>query len=192
LLINQKEETMFNFKKSLILLVAVASISLMPTSFAGHHAKDGHAKATPNIIGLAASSKELTTLVTAVKAAKLVSTLSSTGPFTVFAPNNAAFDKLPEGTVASLLKPENKDTLTSILTYHVVSGEVKASALIDAISENNGEFFIPTVNGGTLTAKIVEGDVYLTDAKGGMSKIIATDLNANNGVVHLINTVVMP
>lgn len=190
---------MLNFKKSLVLLAAVASISLIPASFAGNHAKNSDAKATtqaakaaPNIVGLAASSKDLTTLVTAVKAAKLVNTLSSKGPFTVFAPNNAAFDKLPEGTVASLLKPENKDTLTSILTYHVVSGEVKAEALVNAISENDGEFVIPTVNGETLTAKIVDGDVYLTDAKGGMSKIIATDLDANNGVVHLINTVVMP
>lgn len=190
---------MLKIKQSLVLLATVASFSLIPASFAGHHEKDGHekstmeaSKATPNIIGLAASSKDLKTLVVAIKSAKLVSTLSSPGPFTVFAPNNAAFDKLPEGTVDSLLMLESKDTLTSILTYHVVSGEVKAGALIDAVNENNGEYVIPTVNGGTLTAKIVEGDVYLIDAKGGMSKIIATDVEANNGVVHLIDSVLLP
>ena len=147
---------------------------------------------TPTIVGVAASNDNFTTLVAAVKAANLVETLNSAGPFTVFAPINAAFDKLPAGTVESLLKPENVKTLAAILTYHVVAGEFKAAAVVEAIKENNGSFVIPTVQGGKLTASIKDGNVILTDEKGNASKIILTDVEASNGVIHAIDTVVMP
>jgi uncharacterized surface protein with fasciclin (FAS1) repeats len=147
---------------------------------------------TPNIVGVAASNENFTTLVAAVKAAGLVETLSGKGPFTVFAPVNAAFDKLPEGTVASLLKPESKATLTAILTYHVVAGKFMAADVVKAIGANNGKFSIPTVQGSMLTATLSNGNVILTDAKGNKSTIIITDVAASNGVIHAIDTVVMP
>jgi uncharacterized surface protein with fasciclin (FAS1) repeats len=144
------------------------------------------------IVGVAASNDNFTTLVAAVKAADLVSTLNSEGPFTVFAPTNAAFAKLPEGTVETLLKAENKGTLTSILTYHVVAGEFKAAAVLEAIEKNNGSFTIPTVNGEKLTASLRDGKVVLKDSKGNYSTVIMTDVDASNGVIHAIDTVVMP
>ncbi len=147
---------------------------------------------TPTIVGVAASNKNFTTLVAAVKAAGLVSTLNGDGPFTVFAPVNAAFDKLPEGTVAGLLKPESKATLTAILTYHVVAGKFMAADVVKAIAANNGKFSIPTVQGSMLTATISGENVILTDAKGNKSKIIITDVAASNGVIHAIDSVVMP
>ena len=147
---------------------------------------------TPNIVGVAAGNENFSTLVAAVKAANLVETLSGDGPFTVFAPVNAAFDKLPEGTVAGLLKPESKETLTAILTYHVVAGKFMAADVVKAIGDNNGKFTIPTVQGGTLTASLTDGNVILTDTKGNTSKIIITDVAASNGVIHAIDTVVMP
>ena len=146
----------------------------------------------PTVVGVAADNENFTTLVAAVKAADLVSTLSDSGPFTVFAPVNTAFDKLPEGTVASLLKPENKATLTAVLTYHVVKGEFKAADVIAAIKKNNGMFTIPTVQGGSLVASIKDGKVVLKDEKGGMSTVVITDVPASNGVIHAIDTVVMP
>ncbi|MEL6360622.1 MAG: fasciclin domain-containing protein [Pseudomonadota bacterium] len=148
----------------------------------------------PNtIVAVAAGTDDLSTLVAAVTAAGLVETLNSDGPFTVFAPPNSAFEKLPEGTVASLLEPDQKDALTGILTYHVVSGEVMAADLVAAIAgEEDGMFEITTVNGAILTASIVDGAPILTDAAGNTSSIIATDIDASNGVVHLIDTVVMP
>jgi len=147
---------------------------------------------TPNIVGVAASNENFTTLVAAVKAAGLVETLSSAGPFTVFAPTNAAFDKLPEGTVATLLQPENKATLTSILTYHVVSGKFDAAAVVEAIKANNGAFTITTVQGGKLVASLMEGNVMLKDEKGNMSTVVIADVAASNGVIHAIDSVVMP
>ena len=150
-------------------------------------------EASSTIVAVAAGTDDLSTLVAAVTAAGLVETLNSDGPFTVFAPPNSAFEKLPEGTVASLLEPDQKDTLTGILTYHVVSGEVMAADLVAAISgEEDGTFEITTVNGAILTASIVGGAPILTDAAGNTSSIIATDIDASNGVVHLIDTVVMP
>jgi uncharacterized surface protein with fasciclin (FAS1) repeats len=148
--------------------------------------------AEPTIVGLAAGNDDLSTLVAAVTAAGLVDTLNSEGPFTVFAPPNSAFAALPEGTVASLLEPANKETLAGILTYHVVSGEVMAADLVAAISDSGGSFEITTVNGATLTASIIDGAPTLTDTAGNTSTIIATDIEASNGVVHLINAVVMP
>jgi len=146
----------------------------------------------PTIVGVAVGNDNFTTLVAAVKAANLVDVLSSKGPFTVFAPVNAAFAKLPEGTVETLVKPENKETLTAILTYHVVAGEVKAADVVAAIKANNGSFVITTVQGGKLTASIKDEGVILTDEKGNISKIIMTDVAASNGVIHAIDTVVMP
>ncbi|MDT0606329.1 fasciclin domain-containing protein [Croceitalea rosinachiae] len=147
---------------------------------------------TPNIVGVAAGNENFSTLVAAVKAAGLVETLSGEGPFTVFAPVNTAFEKLPEGTLDGLLKPESKATLTSILTYHVVSGNVKAADVVKAIQDNNGSFAITTVQGNTLTASLDGENVILTDAKGGTSTIVLTDVEASNGVIHAIDTVVMP
>ncbi|MEM1336867.1 MAG: fasciclin domain-containing protein [Bacteroidota bacterium] len=147
---------------------------------------------TPNIVGVAAGNENFSTLVAAVKAAELVETLSGEGPFTVFAPVNAAFEKLPEGTLDELLKPESKGTLTAILTYHVVAGNVKAADVVKAIQDNNGSFVITTVQGNTLTASLDGDNVILTDAKGGTSTIVLTDVAASNGVIHAIDTVVMP
>jgi uncharacterized surface protein with fasciclin (FAS1) repeats len=147
---------------------------------------------TPNIVGVAAGNENFSTLVAAVKAAGLVETLSSAGPFTVFAPTNDAFAKLPEGTIASLLMPENKATLTSILTYHVVAGKFDATAVIGAIKANNGAFTITTVQGGTLVASLDGAKVVLKDEKGNMSTVVIADVTASNGVIHAIDSVVMP
>lgn len=150
------------------------------------------AKEVPTIVGVAASNQDFSTLVAAVKAANLAETLSSEGPFTVFAPTNAAFEKLPAGTVEGLLKPESKATLTAVLTYHVVAGTFKAADVVKAIQDNNGSFAITTVQGATLTATLNGGNVILTDAQGGTSTVVLTDVEASNGVIHAIDTVVMP
>ena len=144
------------------------------------------------IVGVAAANENFSTLVAAVKAADLVGTLNSEGPFTVFAPTNEAFAKLPEGTVESLLKAENKATLSSILTYHVVAGKFMAADVVKAIKDNDGKFVITTVNGEKLTAHIMDGKVMLKDAKGNNSTIILTDVAASNGVIHALDSVVMP
>ena len=148
--------------------------------------------ATKNIIENAVKSKDHTTLVAAVKAAGLVETLSGPGPFTVFAPTNAAFAKLPAGTVDTLVKPENKGTLTTILTYHVVAGKMKAKDLVAAIKAGGGKTMLTTVQGGTLTASMMGKRVMLTDAKGGMSHVTIADVNQSNGVIHVVDTVLMP
>jgi uncharacterized surface protein with fasciclin (FAS1) repeats len=152
-------------------------------------AKEMEAK---TIVGVAANNENFTTLVAAVTAADLVETLNSVGPFTVFAPINGAFDKLPEGTVATLLLPENKEMLTSILTYHVVSGTFNAAAVIKAITDNDGKFEVKTVQGGILTASLLEGKVILTDTKGNVSTVVIADVAASNGIIHAIDSVVMP
>ena len=145
-----------------------------------------------NIIQNAVNSKDHTTLVAAVKAAGLVETLSSPGPFTVFAPTNAAFGKLPAGTVETLVKPDNKGTLTTILTYHVVAGRVSAADIMARIKAGGGKAMLKTVQGGTLTATTKNGVVYLTDAKGGMSKVTIANVFQSNGVIHVVDTVLMP
>ncbi len=145
-----------------------------------------------NIIENAINSADHTTLVAAVKAAGLVETLSGPGPFTVFAPTNAAFAKLPAGTVETLVKPENKATLTSILTYHVVPGRVTASDLIAMIKAGNGSAKLTTVNGGTLTAHLMGGKVMVVDAKGGMATVTQADVMQSNGVIHVTNAVSLP
>lgn len=145
-----------------------------------------------NIIENAVNSKDHTTLVAAVKAAGLVETLSGAGPFTVFAPTNSAFDKLPKGTVETLVKPENKATLTSILTNHVVAGKVSAADLVGMITKDGGKTMIKTVGGGSLTASLKGKNVILTDAKGGTSMVTIADVNQSNGVIHVIDTVLLP
>ena len=147
---------------------------------------------TPNIVGVASANEDFSTLVAAVKAADLVETLSSEGPFTVFAPNNAAFAKLPEGTVENLLKPENAEKLKSVLTYHVVAGKFDSAAVLDAIKDNNGKYSVTTVQGETIVLSLNDGKVMLTDANGGTSTVILADVAASNGVIHAIDTVVMP
>lgn len=150
------------------------------------------ASAQKTVVDVAVGSKDHSTLVVAVKAADLVSTLQGKGPFTVFAPTNEAFAKLPKGTVENLLKTENKATLAKILTYHVVAGNLDAAAVITAIKDGKGKVTLKTVSGGTLTASLKNGKVILTDEKGGIATVTATDLKAGNGVVHVIDTVLMP
>jgi uncharacterized surface protein with fasciclin (FAS1) repeats len=147
---------------------------------------------TGTIVTLAAANKDLSTLVAAVSAAGLVDTLNSAGPFTVFAPPNSAFEKLPAGSVETLLEPENKQKLAGILTYHVVAGEVMAADLVQAVTDNGGTYTITTVNGAPLQASLVDGSVVLSDANGGTAIVTMTDIDASNGVVHLIDSVVMP
>jgi uncharacterized surface protein with fasciclin (FAS1) repeats len=147
---------------------------------------------TKNIIENASNSSDHTTLVAAVKAAGLVDTLSGPGPFTVFAPTNEAFAKLPAGTVDMLLKPENLGMLKSILTYHVIAGKYDSAAIMMAIKKGKGKAKFKTVNGGWLTASMSGSDLILTDAKGGMSKVTIADVMQSNGVIHVVDTVLMP
>lgn len=145
-----------------------------------------------NIVENAVNSKDHTTLVAAVKAAGLVETLQSAGPFTVFAPVNAAFDELPKGTVATLLQPENKGTLTAVLTYHVVPGKLGSKELMEQIKMGNGKAELKTVQGETLTFMMKGKDLMIMDAKGGTAKVTIKDVNQSNGVIHVINKVLMP
>jgi uncharacterized surface protein with fasciclin (FAS1) repeats len=145
-----------------------------------------------NIVENAVNSKDHTTLVAAVKAAELVDVLSSDGPFTVFAPTNAAFDKLPKGTVESLVQPENKAQLQTILKYHVVSGNWNAVDLAKAIKDNKGKAVIKTVSGGTITAWMDGKDVYISDENGNKAKVTIADVKQSNGVIHVIDTVLLP
>lgn len=145
-----------------------------------------------NIIENAMNSADHTTLVAAVKAAGLVDTLEGPGPFTVFAPTNEAFAKLPAGTVDTLLKPENKDMLTKILTYHVVAGRLSANDLRKMIREGHGQATLKTVSGGTLTAMMQGSSIVLKDEKGGMSMVTIPNVFQSNGVIHVVDTVVLP
>jgi uncharacterized surface protein with fasciclin (FAS1) repeats len=145
-----------------------------------------------DVVDIAIGSADHTTLVAAVKAADLVTTLKGKGPFTVFAPTNAAFNKLPAGTVETLLKPENKAQLAKILTYHVVSGNLDATAVITAINGGKGKVVLTTVSGGKLTASMDMGKVKLTDESGNSAFVTAADLKGTNGVVHVIDGVVLP
>ncbi|MBC7488265.1 MAG: fasciclin domain-containing protein [Cytophagaceae bacterium] len=147
---------------------------------------------TKDVVGIAAGSPDHTTLVAAIKAADLVVTLQGKGPFTVFAPTNAAFDKLPKGTVENLLKPENKAMLSKILTYHVVSGNLDSKAVVAAIKKGNGKVVLTTVSGGKLTASLDKDKVKLTDELGHTAYVTTADLKGSNGVVHVIDSVIMP
>ncbi len=176
---------------------AVLSLVLGLAGVAAHAQKDpmvGGAEMYPtkNIVENAMNSQDHTTLVAAVKAAGLVGTLEGTGPFTVFAPTNEAFAKLPPGTVDTLLKPENKETLTKVLTYHVVAGKVTSKDLKKMIKEGGGKAEIKTVEGGTITASIHGGKIVLTDETGGMSTVTIADVYQSNGVIHVVDTVLMP
>src|SRR5215472_15911617 len=145
-----------------------------------------------NIIQNAVNSKDHTTLVAAVKAAGLVDTLQSAGPFTVFAPTNDAFAKLPAGTVDTLLKPENKKTLTNVLTYHVVPGRLTAKDLMEKIRAGNGKAMLKTVEGENLTFQEKDGKLWIWDAKGGSAQVTIRNVNQSNGVIHVIDTVLLP
>jgi uncharacterized surface protein with fasciclin (FAS1) repeats len=144
------------------------------------------------IVDLAVKTKSLSTLVVAVKAAGLVDTLASKGPFTVLAPTNAAFAKLPKGTVATLLKPQNKATLTKILTCHVIAGDVMAKDVIGLVKKGKGRASVKTVGGCVLTFQVGNGKVHITDEKGRTGQVTAADIMASNGVIHVINKVILP
>jgi uncharacterized surface protein with fasciclin (FAS1) repeats len=145
-----------------------------------------------NIVALAQSNPEASTLVTAVTAAGLAETLSGTGPFTVFAPSNAAFAKLDKATLDGLLKPESKDKLAALLKYHVVAGNVKSGDLAKLIADGKGTATVKTLNGGSLKASMDGDKIVLTDAKGGKSTVTGADMVASNGTIHVVDTVVMP
>ena len=177
-----------------ILSIAFMALAIGATSFAQKTVMVGGAAMYPtkNIVENAVNSKEHTTLVAAVTAAGLVETLQSKGPFTVFAPTNAAFDKLPAGTVETLLKPENLKTLQTILTYHVVAGKMNASAIQKAIKAGNGKAKLKTVSGGTLIATMKGKNLIIIDENGGKSKVTIANVNQSNGVIHVVDTVVLP
>lgn len=181
--------------KKIVLFFAAALV--MNASFAQKAEKTVEVGGAPmypskNIVENAVNSKDHTTLVAAVKAAGLVETLQSAGPFTVFAPVNDAFDKLPKGTVETLLKPENKSTLIKILTYHVVAGKIDSKELAKKIKEGNGTAELTTVAGGKLWAMMKGGKVVLKDEKGGMAYVTIKDVYQSNGVIHVIDSVVLP
>jgi uncharacterized surface protein with fasciclin (FAS1) repeats len=180
-------------KKIFTVIALVASV-ITSQSYAQKTKMVGGAAMYPtkDIVDNAVNSKDHTTLVAAVKAAGLVETLKSAGPFTVFAPTNSAFNKLPEGTVETLVKPENKALLTSILTYHVLSGRHSASDIAKAIKAGKGTAEFKTVNGGKVWAMMKGKDLILKDEKGGMSKVTISDVFQKNGVIHVIDTVIMP
>jgi uncharacterized surface protein with fasciclin (FAS1) repeats len=173
--------------------LAVSALAL-PTVAAEMTVTVGGAPMYPskNIIQNAVNSKDHTTLVAAVKAAGLVDTLSSPGPFTVFAPTNSAFAKLPAGTVDTLLKPENKDQLVGVLTYHMVPGRYTAKDIIDMIKKDGGKTMLKTVEGEELTFESKDGALWVTDAKGGAAKITIKNVMQSNGVIHVIDTVLLP
>ncbi len=188
--------------KNLLLLVFAFSISIVSLQAQCNSTKSHkktkavkttyHENGEPDVVDIAISSDVHTTLVAAVKAADLVGTLKSDGPFTIFAPTNAAFDKLPEGTVNTLLQPENKKQLTKILTYHVLAGKYAAADVVKAIKISGGKATLETISGGKITATMSNGKVVLKDENGNYSTITATDLAGKNGVVHVIDSVVLP
>jgi uncharacterized surface protein with fasciclin (FAS1) repeats len=180
-----------NKKMAVLLLSIVAAATL---AVAGSDPMVGGHEMFPskNIIQNAVNSEDHTTLVAAVKAAGLVETLQGPGPFTVFAPTNEAFAKLPAGTVETLLKPENKEMLTKVLTYHVVAGKLSASDLKKQIMAGNGEASLKTVSGGTLIATMQGDHIVLKDEKGDMSTITISNVNQSNGVIHVVDTVLLP
>ncbi|WP_425335945.1 fasciclin domain-containing protein [Sphingomonas kaistensis] len=168
---------------------ALAGLTLAATPAA---ALDHHMTTGKTVVEVATGNSDFSTLVAAVKAADLATTLSGKGPFTVFAPTNAAFAKLPAGTVDTLLQPANKATLTSVLTYHVVPGRVNAAQLTKLIRDGGGTATLTTVQGGQLKASLMGDRIMLTDAKGGMAHVVTANVNASNGVIHAIDAVVMP
>ncbi|NDQ57123.1 MAG: fasciclin domain-containing protein [Acidipila sp.] len=179
------------------ILLALALVTTLSSAVSAHAQKDpmvgGAAMySTKDIVDNAVNSADHTTLVAAVKAAGLVDTLKSAGPFTVFAPTNEAFAKLPAGTVDTLLKPENKAMLSKILTYHVVAGRLSASDIKKMIKAGNGSAKLMTVSGGTLTAGMQGKNIVLTDEKGGTSTVTIANVFQSNGVIHVVDSVVLP
>jgi uncharacterized surface protein with fasciclin (FAS1) repeats len=166
-------------------IAAAAALAILPAT-----ASAGGAKG--NLVAAAMQSKDHQTLVAAVKAAGLVDTLASGGPFTVFAPTDAAFARLPAGTVDTLLQPANRDQLRTVLTYHVVPGKVTSTDLLEAIRKNGGKATLTTVQGGTITASLSGGSVAITDNVGGTAKVTAADLVQSNGVIHVTDAVSLP
>jgi len=167
-------------------LLAVAAAAMLSASPSAAGSPKG------NIVAAASATPDFKTLVTAVKAAKLTDTLASKGPFTVFAPTNDAFAKLPAGTVETLLKPENREQLAKVLTYHVVVGQYTAAAILQAINSGGGQTTLTTVEGSPLTAKLQDGKVVLVDENNGTAVVTKTDLLQSNGVIHVIDSVVLP
>ena len=174
--------------------VVAAALLAMPAALLAQNPMVGGAAMYPtrDIVDNAVNSKDHTTLVAAVQAAGLVETLKSDGPFTVFAPTNAAFAALPAGTVETLLKPENKGALTGILTYHVVSGRWDARAVLAAIAKGNGSAEVITVEGGKLWLMLHDGKVMLKDEKGNTAMVTIADVMQKNGVIHVIDKVLLP
>lgn len=174
--------------------VAVAALAFSTAAYAAKNPIVGGKEMFPNrnIVENAVNSADHTTLVAAVKAAGLVDTLQGVGPFTVFAPTNAAFSKLPSGTVDTLLKPENKPILTKVLTYHVIAGKLSSADLKNQIKAGNGTAILKTVSGNTLWAMLHGNDIVLKDEKGGMAMLTQANVFQSNGVIHVIDTVVMP
>lgn len=183
-------------KKIIVAAFALVAIAFAPRAFAQSmkYPMVGGAAMYPtkDIVDNAVNSKDHTTLVAAVKAAGLVETLKGKGPFTVFAPTNEAFDKLPKGTVETLLKPENKATLTKILTYHVLAGKYSSADIIAAIKKGNGKATFTTVEGGKLYASLDHGKLKLWDENGGTAYVTIADVFQKNGVIHVIDSVVTP
>lgn len=176
----------------LAVVAALAVSSLAGLAIANPMVGGAAMYSTKTIVDNAVKSKDHTTLVAAVKAAGLVDTLASPGPFTVFAPTNAAFKKLPAGTVETLLKPENKGTLTSVLTYHVIAGRMTSVDIAKAVKAGHGRATLTTVQGEPLTATTRGKRLILTDAKGGRSMVTIANVLQSNGVIHVIDTVLMP
>jgi len=181
---------MKNLKIQLVLVMSV----IMTTLSYGQTKMVGGAEMYPskNIIENAVNSEDHTTLVAAIKAGDLFETLSSDGPFTVFAPTNAAFGNLPEGTVETLLEPENKKQLQTVLTYHVIAGNFSASDVVAAIKKGNGKAELKTVSGGMVTAMLDGKSVKIKDSKGNVATVTIADVNQSNGVIHVIDTVLLP
>ena len=165
--------------KNIILIAVISFFSL--TTYA-----------QSDVLDIIITSENHTTFVAAIKAANLVTTIKEEGPYTIFAPTNDAFDKLQQGKLQSLLQPENKATLSSVITYHIVPGKLLATAIVEQIKIGVGTFKMTTLAGNILTASIKDGNVILTDNSGSIAKIIATDLKGSNGVVHVIDGVMMP
>ncbi|APE27126.1 fasciclin domain-containing protein [Aurantiacibacter gangjinensis] len=176
--------------KTIAAAMAATTLALSAPVMAHNH--DHHGNASPDIVDIAAGNDNFETLVAAVQAAGLVETLQGDGPFTVFAPTDTAFDALPQGTVSTLLERRNRDQLTNILTYHVVAGRVTASDLIHLIRDGDGHARIETVAGETLIARLNNGNVVLTDGADRQVLVTTTDIEASNGVIHVLDRVLLP
>jgi uncharacterized surface protein with fasciclin (FAS1) repeats len=178
--------------KPLIAAALLATSAIATPVFANAHGDKMHSEQKPNIVETAVSVDALSTLVAAVTAADLVDALSADGPFTVFAPTNDAFAALPDGTVPTLLKPENKAMLTKVLTSHVVAGKFDAAALTKLAEDNGGMANVTTLSGATLTAKLVDGGLVVVDENGGVANVATANVKTSNGLVHVVTSVLLP